>query len=218
MNKYLCDGINQCIDGSDEINCPDSNYKKDDCNENEFECLTSFSINEKHCINKSEVCDSFRNCIDGSDEWPNLCLTRACKGSIGDYFKCEWNGACVPMIRYCDGIYDCEDLSDEKNCSMEIKPTQNTEVSFHCTFKCQNGKCLNEQQLCNHHDDCEYGEDELMCNYLLCVNSTCGNSICKVDPYNSYSCECNNGFIYDEKEKVCLGNFFSNYFILKNKN
>lgn len=107
----------------------------------------------------------------------------------------------------CNGVDDCGDQSDERNCSNE---NEIQELNFHCVFKCRNGTCLHDQQLCNRYNDCENGEDENMCNYTVCSNSlkACGsdiNSFCTVKPFNYYNCECKSGFQFDESSRTCLG-------------
>jgi hypothetical protein len=156
--------------------------------------------------------------MDGSDEWPSLCLNRSCEKFNEKYFKCEWNGACLPEVKVCNGFDDCGDFSDERNCS-SVNTTQ--ETNFHCSFKCPKGNCLHDQQLCDRHNDCENGEDEKMCNFTLCSSTmqSCGqdaNSICIVKPFNYYSCECKSGFKYDEQSKACLGSLIeiNNYLII----
>lgn len=47
--------------------------------------------------------------------------TKACKG---DMFRCM-NGVCIEGKRQCDGINDCNDRSDEINCSMQTLKCMN---------------------------------------------------------------------------------------------
>lgn len=209
LDKYKCDGVNQCIDVSDEINCVVSNITEN-CNEDQFECISVINEYEKYCINKSKICDSVRDCHDGSDEWPLICLSNDCSHIDGEYFKCEWNGACISKEQVCDQIVDCADSSDEKSC---LLTASSDNYNFYCKFQCQNGTCLHEQQLCDRIYDCEFGEDETICNHTLCANSLqpCGkdiNAFCKILPYNNYTCECKTGFFYDTQLEICRGKIY----------
>lgn len=38
-------------------------------------------------------------------------------------WKCHDNLKCIKMSNLCNGMPDCEDLSDEKNCPNEVTPT-----------------------------------------------------------------------------------------------
>ena len=55
--SWRCDGIKDCIDGSDEQNCTL------ECNTNQFQCKT-----DESCLPLTKQCDGTADCSDGSDE------------------------------------------------------------------------------------------------------------------------------------------------------
>ncbi|XP_050682975.1 basement membrane-specific heparan sulfate proteoglycan core protein isoform X5 [Leptidea sinapis] len=115
----LCNGINECSDGSDEDACQ-INGK---CEPNQFEC------NNHKCILKTWRCDSFDDCGDNSDEMS--CGSREPGQSCSSTeFSCANNNQCIPKSFHCDGHEDCLDISDEIGCAPVsiVRPPEPTNV------------------------------------------------------------------------------------------
>ena len=128
-DRYFCNGIEDCSDGSDEQECDKYNTCQGFLCDN-GECIPSWlrcsgeardrcrdASDKGDCFNcksgqgqtqKSFVCDGEFDCKDGSDEYECDALT--CKG-----FWCNDN-KCIQKSHRCDGTKDCSDGSDEENC------------------------------------------------------------------------------------------------------
>uniref|UniRef100_A0A667WW69 Low-density lipoprotein receptor-related protein 2-like n=1 Tax=Myripristis murdjan TaxID=586833 RepID=A0A667WW69_9TELE len=177
----LCDGKNDCPDGTDEklcfTTCP---------NKGDFKCTDSRS-----CIPESHVCDGRAHCYDSSDEVN--CPTAASIKSRPDAVKCR-NGytsckdgrECVLYTHLCDGERDCLDGSDEQGCGApeqkmtpnkpEVHPSNQTPATKHpimvqppCSSPsvlCPGASvylCISPDQFCNGREDCPDGFDEKQC-------------------------------------------------------
>ena len=72
-----------------------------DCAENEYYCPTY------------NTCFIQCNFVKCPDILPDDVLCPGCKS---DEFKCIKDNVCILKTAVCDGIFDCEDQTDEENC------------------------------------------------------------------------------------------------------
>ncbi|XP_071103874.1 low-density lipoprotein receptor-related protein 2-like [Haliotis cracherodii] len=145
---YKCDGDNDCLDNSDEQNCP----VETTCPTNRFRCDNS------RCISRVWACDGDNDCGDMSDE--KNCPDKTCNPLE---FHCN-NSLCISRRLVCDTDNDCGDGSDEGNfCDTHTCP-----VGY---FKCNDKRCIPESRVCNGGNDCFDGSDEVGCPPLNCTGS-----------------------------------------------
>ncbi|KAL7885278.1 hypothetical protein AOLI_G00055730 [Acnodon oligacanthus] len=100
---WRCDGIAECADHSDEMNCPM-------CSELQFQC------DKGQCVDAQLRCNGEPDCADGSDEQDcdTICML--------NQFRCS-NNKCILKKQQCDSFPDCIDGSDELFC--DFPPSQN---------------------------------------------------------------------------------------------
>ncbi|XP_011864496.1 PREDICTED: basement membrane-specific heparan sulfate proteoglycan core protein isoform X15 [Vollenhovia emeryi] len=209
-----CDGVQDCNDGGDEVDCPhpgcgvgefacDVNrciLESQRCNfvedcqdgSDEHDCnypacsSTEFICRNEQCIDNNKYCDGVQDCRDGSDEHNCPCKE--------DQFECA-PGYCVPLSRRCDGYTDCVGGSDEQNCYNMTRCRADE-------FECASGTCVSKNARCDGRNDCLDHSDEYNCNVTTCSGDQfrCLDGIClSIDKRCNGVADCRNG----EDESQC---------------
>ncbi|KAL1433758.1 hypothetical protein MTO96_042977 [Rhipicephalus appendiculatus] len=119
-------------------------------------------------------------------------------------FECVGNGNLVRWTRFCDGIWDCRDGSDEVDC-------HSNRTCLETEFRCErDGRCIPVAWRCDGFRDCRDGSDEsdqmcyevAMCNAseVRCGPATLGDMVCHATPRcgSKYDCEVPDKFAINE--------------------
>ncbi|KAK1800224.1 hypothetical protein P4O66_000272 [Electrophorus voltai] len=157
--SQLCDGNNDCPDGSDEASCVYA-CDKPDFTEESFPLGDFLCKDRRKCIEGYLVCDGHPHCTDGSDEVG--CPTAAAETRNAGPLKCRLGSRackdgsdCVLYSHVCDGEVDCKDGSDEEECQNQCQADQ---------FQCAHGRmCIDQKQVCDGTPQCQDRSDEMDC-------------------------------------------------------
>ncbi|OXB59000.1 hypothetical protein ASZ78_002484 [Callipepla squamata] len=211
--SWLCDGEQQCPDGTDELcdtacggdphvwqcddgRCVASSWRCDgaaDCldGSDEHDCVCGAKKLQcpgtHHCIPHWELCDRHQDCEDGWDE--EGCPLQPC---LPGQWQCR-NRVCIVAEWKCNGVDDCGDSSDEDVCA-PCPPGM---------VRCDEGKCILESLMCNDENDCLDGTDEPSTCGRSCFvrNGGCAESC--TDTHWGVQCSCGSGWVLQADGQSC---------------
>ncbi|XP_050752686.1 low-density lipoprotein receptor-related protein 2-like [Gymnogyps californianus] len=210
---WLCDGEQQCPDGTDEQcdvacggdphvwqcddgRCVSSSWRCDgaaDCldGSDEQDCVCGPKKVQcpgtHHCIPHWELCDRHQDCEDGWDE--EGCPQQPC---LPGQWQCR-NRVCIMAEWKCNGIDDCGDSSDEDVCA-PCPPGM---------VRCDEGKCILESLMCNDEDDCLDGTDEPSTCGRSCFVRNGGCAETCTDTHWGVQCSCGAGWVLQADGQSC---------------
>ena len=152
-----CDGIQHCIDGSDEF-CP-----YNDC--------TGFLCHESvKCIPKSLLNDGISDCVNGEDEESHLLPFRdhmqTCTTS--NTLPCGHSEKCYQVSDHC--LYETEYTGYMSFCRRGTHLMDCADFECSSSYKCPGAYCIPYGGLCDGTMDCPDGSDETFCN-MSCQGS-----------------------------------------------
>ncbi|KAI0209308.1 hypothetical protein LSAT2_006030, partial [Lamellibrachia satsuma] len=131
----LCDGINDCLDGADEIDCGEHSKVSAPYEAIVMCSAAMYQCRNGGCIERHRCCDTVDDCGDMSDELD--CINYKCANGQRQCGR----GQCVAEDKWCDFRRDCLDGRDEAQCD-EPHPCNASE------FRCRSGQCIPQAEVC----------------------------------------------------------------------
>ncbi|XP_018799860.1 PREDICTED: basement membrane-specific heparan sulfate proteoglycan core protein isoform X9 [Bactrocera latifrons] len=146
--EYFCNGRVECLDGTDERDCPYTKPEVTVCQPDEYKCRAG------NCIDSARRCDRVPDCPDGDDEDASCLIS--CRE---DEYLCKDGMRCISNSKVCDRVTDCIDADDEDGCE-----GSGESACRYNEFQCGNGQCIPMRELCDNIYDCVDYSDERDCD------------------------------------------------------
>ncbi|KAE8621377.1 hypothetical protein XENTR_v10004802 [Xenopus tropicalis] len=157
--NQICDGIQQCLYGDDELNCATTTPSP--C---QMYCSYTYA-----CIRAYQICNRVMDCLYGDDE--RNCATTTLSNPTCQMY-CSYTYACIRAYQICNRVMDCLYADDERNCASTT--LSNPTCQMYCSYTYT---CIRAYQICNGVMDCLYGDDERNCGCGVSNNSVTGRIV-----------------------------------------
>jgi len=218
-HSLICNGDADCENDRDEAGCVADREGGDEWEVCDLSDSFICSGGMHECVKKVMICDGYFDCPEGDDEKGCTGIEDVDYGdnnngsgngsgsgdSSGDYIykvDCDEHDfycvsepeVCFSRDNVCDGVPNCIDDSDEKNCSYPQTTTaiplttataaaEETTVpdsllgdyEYGCpsdVFQCNDGLCIDPVKICDGIGDCDGFEDEIDCDGDVVENTT----------------------------------------------
>jgi hypothetical protein len=157
----LCDGIWNCKDGRDEINCSSKLMTIPNCTEHYCQDIRNSS--SLICLSSKKAGNTIVDCLGEIDERHDGYCSKKYPMNLRKRYRCNQSDICIDPMSMCNGLKDCPNLDDELLCPWML----NKNLLAITDFQCQKESEKKSNVLrCDNIPTCDLGEDEWLCNIV----------------------------------------------------
>ncbi|CAF3576821.1 unnamed protein product [Adineta steineri] len=162
-----CNGVWNCPDGRDELNCGYGTSPKYDCDNSSHFC-SNITNGYPMCLPRTKAGDGIIDCVGSLDErtfcrvtYPNDIMRR---------YRCRNSDQCISPFQVCDCHQDCPENDDEITACVWLNNNQEGHFCQQDRFRCRDGQqlyCPANLCHCRHPDgNCKNEEQRLFCDLI----------------------------------------------------